>query len=142
MFTLFWWRCNVIYTYHKDFTMPPAGEIFVFGSNFSGIHGAGAAKIAHRKYNAKFGVGFGPTGQSFAIPTKGWSIDDIPISAFKNFIDAFVSYTHVRKNQKFFVTRVGCGLAGYTDKDIAPLFRGCNMNCNFSEEWMCFLEGD
>lgn len=139
-------KSEFIMKYHKDGTQPQNGEIFVFGSNLSGIHGAGAARAAMDHYGAKFGVGVGFTGDSYAIPTKSRGIAfTLPVEEIKEYVDAFKrASANVcgldGKQLQYFVTRVGCGLAGYSDEDIAPLFKGCGDNCNFPEEWKPFLE--
>lgn len=97
-------------------------EVFVFGSNEAGIHGAGAAKIAHLKFGARFREGVGHYGNSYAIPTKDNSIETLPVSEIQKYVDAFVSYARERPYLNFLVTKIGCGLAGYTVNDIAPLF--------------------
>jgi hypothetical protein len=124
---------------HKDFTLPEKKELFVFGSNLAGIHGAGSAKLAASRYLAQYGVGFGKTGKAYAIPTKDINIRTLPLGKIETFVNIFAEYTHDSKH-KFFITRVGCGLAGYKDEDIAPLFRGCNYEvCNFPIEWLKYL---
>jgi len=126
---------------HKDGTLPPDDSwIFVFGSNLRGVHGAGAAWIAKEKFGAQTGVSLGMTGKSFAIPTKDRYMKPLPIEAIAEYVDFFVDFTHDRADLKFWVTRVGCGLAGYKDELIAPLFRWCNSNCSFAEEWKEYLE--
>ena len=134
--------------YHKDGTTPQNGEIFVFGSNLLGIHGAGAAKAAYQHYGAVWGRGDGFSGNSYAIPTKDIKVDTLPLDQIKPYIDRFVAITNMAsgpdhrfsdKPLEFFVTRVGCGLAGYTDAQIAPMFRGAN-NCSFAEQWKEYLE--
>lgn len=127
--------------YHKDGTLPEVGKIvFVFGSNLAGRHGAGAAKVALTTYGARYGVGAGPQGMSYGIPTKDADIDTMPIERIKPYIDRFIKFTYEHPKLEFFVTRIGCGLAGYKDQDIAPLFKGCNDNCNFPEQWKQYLE--
>lgn len=104
-------------------------EIFVFGSNEAGIHGAGAARQALDQFGARWGVGFGPQGKTFAIPTKDWSIRTLPIQHIKPYVNSFLSYALTQPNLVFLVTEIGCGLAGYKPKDIAPLFvRGTVMS--------------
>lgn len=125
--------------FHKDGTQPQSDEVFVFGSNLAGIHGAGAAKQA-LKYGARMGHGVGPCGRSYAIPTKDAELYVLPLQSIKPYIDRFVKATHDYPSIKFFVTRVGCGLAGYKDEDIAPMFRGCGSNCNFPEQWKEYLK--
>lgn len=103
----------------------PKGFIFVFGSNEMGIHGAGAAKLAMDKFRAKLGVGFGMTGSCFAIPTKDWEIIPLPLSAIEHYISRYVAYVKrkISNPWNYYVTRIGCGLAGFTPEQIAPMFK-------------------
>lgn len=96
--------------------------VFVFGSNESGYHGAGAAKFAHERHGAVFGVGFGPQGNSFAIPTKDWNINTLPLAVVQGYVNAFIRYAQEKDYATFHLTKIGCGLAGFTERDIAPLF--------------------
>ena len=98
-------------------------EIFVFGSNESGIHGGGAAKTALELFGAKSGVGFGPQGQSFAIPTKNWRIGRLSPIFIHQYVVRFLAYASLQPELKFYVTEIGCGIAGYTPEDIAWMFR-------------------
>lgn len=100
------------------------GEIFVFGSNMAGIHGAGAAKTA-LKWGAKMGRGFGINGQTFAIPTKGFDIQTLPLHQIELYVELFIDVAWELPDLTFLVTEIGCGLAGYTPEDIAPLFKDC-----------------
>lgn len=128
------------YTYHTDGSKPPLdGTIFVFGSNLAGAHGAGAAKEAFLTYGAVYGKGFGEHGSSWAIPTKDEKIRTISIREIKQFVQEFVAEAS-SSDKSYFITRIGCGLAGYKDQDIAPLFQGAPTNCNFPEEWKMYLE--
>ena len=95
-----------------------ADEVFVFGSNLAGMHGGGAAWVAFRKFGAVMGQGVGPQGQSYAIPTMQGGVDTI-----KPYVDAFIDYAKAHPESFFYVTRIGCGIAGFTDAEIAPLFR-------------------
>ena len=95
-------------------------EIFVFGSNLHGFHSGGAARAAMDKFGAEWGVGVGRTGQTYAIPTMHGGVDVI-----KPYVDEFVEYAKVHPELRFLVTRVGCGIAGFRDEDIAPLFAEC-----------------
>lgn len=98
-------------------------EIFVFGSNEAGKHGAGAAVIAKEKFGAREGQGFGPFGDTFAIPTKEWSVSSpLPLAVIECYAVRFCEYAALRPEKTFLVTQLGCGLAGYTPKDIAPFF--------------------
>jgi hypothetical protein len=113
--------------------------IFVFGSNLAGRHGAGAAKCARENYGAKNGVGIGLTGQSYAIPTKGADLDVLALEYIHHQVKDFLEYARYYEHEVFFVTRIGCGLAGYTDAQIAPMFRGAPENCIFDIKWRDFL---
>ena len=93
-------------------------EVFVFGSNLAGHHMGGAARAAHQKFGAEWGVGVGLTGQSYAIPTMQGGVETI-----RPYVDEFVEFANQHQNMKFLVTRIGCGIAGFNDEEIAPLFR-------------------
>jgi hypothetical protein len=97
-------------------------QVFVFGSNESGIHGAGAALIAKELFGAQQGKGFGPQGRSFAIPTKDWQISTLPPLPIAAYVDRFLQYAILNPKTIFLVTEIGCGYAGYTPIDIAPMF--------------------
>lgn len=109
--------------------------IFVFGSNLAGRHGKGAAKTAKEDWGAEYGIGIGRTGDAYAIPTKGYRLEVLPLWVIKRHIDDFIEYANNNPTLEFFVTRVGCGLAGYKDNEIAPLFRNAPSNCKLSKEW-------
>lgn len=93
-------------------------EIFVFGSNEAGIHGGGAAKIAREKFGAIYGVPFGLMGQSFAIPTKDENLETLLLSNIQNYLVSFIKFAIDSPQLKFYLTKIGCGLAGYTTNDI------------------------
>lgn len=109
--------------------------IFVFGSNEAGIHGAGAALEARKNHGAKLGIGFGHVGNSFAIPTKDENIKTLPLSTIKKYVQMFLAYAESTPEETYQVTRIGCGLAGYTDADIAPMFEHAPLNCILPEGW-------
>lgn len=109
--------------------------VFVFGSNEAGIHGSGAALDARRHRGAVYGKGFGHFGNSFAIPTKDLHIKTLPLENIKNYVNLFIDYANAHPELRFEVTRIGCGLAGYTDADIAPMFAGTPENCELPEGW-------
>lgn len=113
--------------------------IFVFGSNKSGIHGAGAAAFAHKRLGAEWGVGEGMTGRCYALPTKGHKIEFIPIEEIKEAVDRFLAYASEHPDHDFKVTQVGCGLGGFTPEDIAPLFYSHPKNCHFDVKWQNWL---
>lgn len=126
--------------FHKDGSRPLYDHIFVFGSNLAGIHGAGAAQAARLYYGAVSGLGIGPQGRSYAIPTKDEKFKCLSLDIIRHYVEGFVKYTKSHPELEFFVTRVGCGLAGNLDEDIAPMFKECGDNCSFAEEWKEYLE--
>ena len=98
-------------------------EIFVFGSNLAGRHGKGAALVAKQKFGAKQGQCSGFTGQCYAIPTKDRSLNTLPLDKIKISVSMFLwQATHYNTDLTFLVTPIGCGLAGYTPEQIAPMF--------------------
>lgn len=92
-------------------------EVFVFGSNLAGMHGGGAARVARMRFGAVTGVGVGPQGQSYAIPTMQGGTETI-----QPYVDQFIDYAKANPGKRFLVTPIGCGIAGFTPDDIAPLF--------------------
>ena len=92
-------------------------EVFVFGSNLRGMHGGGAAWIAYKKFGAIMGQGVGLQGQSYAIPTMQGGVETI-----RPYVDEFIAFAQEHPELTFLVTRIGCGIAGFTDEEIAPLF--------------------
>lgn len=93
-------------------------EVFVFGSNLQGIHAGGAAFIARMEFGAKMGVGIGLQGQSYAIPTMQGGVDTI-----KPYVDDFIKFASEHPEKDFLVIRIGCGIAGFSPEEIAPLFK-------------------
>ncbi len=98
-------------------TQLKADEVFVFGSNLAGMHGGGAAYVAFKKFGAIMGCGVGLQGQSYAIPTMQGGVETI-----KPYVDEFITFVADHPELFFYVTRIGCGIAGFRDKEIAPLF--------------------
>ena len=94
-------------------------EVFVFGSNLVGMHGGGAARVAVQRFGAVMGQGVGPQGQSYAIPTMQGGVETI-----KPYVDEFIEFAKTHPELFFYVTRIGCGIAGFRDEEIAPLFAG------------------
>ena len=107
-------------------------EIFVFGSNLAGMHGGGAARMAYNSFGAEWGVGVGRTGQCYAIPTMQGGIETI-----RPYVDEFIDYAKQHPELLFLVTRVGCGIAGFSDEHIAPLFKEASEmeNISLPEGW-------
>lgn len=94
-----------------------SNEIFVFGSNLAGVHGGGAARVAYKKFGAVWGQGVGLQGQSYGIPTMHGGVDRI-----QPYVDEFIIFAEDHPELNFLVTRIGCGIAGFKDGEIAPLF--------------------
>lgn len=92
-------------------------EIFVFGSNLQGLHGGGAARLAYQHFGAVMGQGVGLQGQSYGIPTMQGGVDTI-----RPYVDEFIAFARAHADLTFLVTRIGCGIAGFTVEEIAPLF--------------------
>ena len=93
------------------------GEVFVFGSNLQGWHGGGAARAAYNKLGAVWGQGTGLQGRSYAIPTMQGGVETI-----EPYVDTFIEFAKTHPEMRFLVTRIGCGIAGFKDSEIAPLF--------------------
>ncbi|MDO4703872.1 hypothetical protein [Tannerella sp.] len=93
-------------------------QIFVFGSNLQGMHAGGAARIASEKFGAIWRQGVGLQGQCYAIPTMQGGVETI-----QPYVDEFIAFAEAHPKQIFLVTSIGCGIAGFTAEEIAPLFR-------------------
>lgn len=113
----------------KDFSSRPrftpdfitkieSDEVFVFGSNLKGMHAGGAARVAYDRFGAEWGNGVGMQGRAYAIPTMHGGVPDI-----KPYVDDFIEFARNNTDKYFYVTRIGCGIAGFSDAEIAPLFR-------------------
>lgn len=92
-------------------------EVFVFGSNLQGAHGGGAARMAYENFGAVWGKGVGMYGKTYAIPTMQGGVGTI-----KPYVDDFLQFVSVHGELDFLVTEIGCGIAGFTPHEIAPLF--------------------
>jgi hypothetical protein len=121
--------------FHVDATAPDLSSVFVFGSNLAGRHGKGAAKLAKENFGAETGVGEGLMIKSYAIPTKDIALKTLPLPQVKKSVEAFIAFAKQHQDVPFFVTRIGCGLAGYSNADIAPMFALAPSNCSFAKEW-------
>lgn len=105
-----------VYTPENITSLGP-DEVFVFGSNLAGNHAGGAARVARERFGAVMGQGVGMQGQSYAIPTMQGGVETI-----KPYVDEFIALAREWDQTTFWVTRIGCGIAGFTDEEIAPLF--------------------
>ena len=115
-------------------------NIFVFGSNLAGVHGAGAARDARLYWGAKVGIGVGLCGQSYALPTKDDCIVTLPLSEIGQHVKKFLEFSKNHPDKKFLVTAVGCGLAGYKPEDIALFFFEAPQNCILPDEFISCYE--
>jgi hypothetical protein len=121
--------------FSKELFTHEANNIFTFGSNLAGRHGAGAAKFAKEYCGAQYGNGFGLQGKSFAIPTKDEFLRVLPLNAIEQYVRQFLYFALQNPNLTFYVTRIGCGLSGYQDSQIAPMFADSPQNCILPDAW-------
>lgn len=110
-------------------------KVFVFGSNLAGRHGKGAALFARQNRGAIYGQGIGRQGDSYAIPTKDSFLETLAIWDIEFHVKQFLEYAAEHGQEVFEVTKIGCGLAGYMERDIAPLFKDAPPNCELPEGW-------
>lgn len=113
--------------------------IFVFGSNLDGNHAGGAARFAVTAKGAQQRVAEGPTGDAYALPTVGHNYQTMTLAKVHEHIRKFLYFSRRHPDKEFQVTRIGCGIAGFTDGEIAPLFRGAPPNCLFDSVWKPWL---
>jgi len=111
-------------------------QVFVFGSNKAGRHGAGAAKFAWNKCGAVWGIGNGRVAMSYAIPTKNEVIETLPLSEIQIYVNEFLDYARENKDIDFQLTPIGCGLAGYKPVDISPMFKDSPANVILPPEFL------
>jgi len=116
-------------------SMNDGKNIFVFGSNLRGRHGKGAAYEAFIHWGATYGVGVGRIGQSYAIPTKDSPNEVLTLSEITLYVDQFIEYAKAHPELTFLVTKIGCGLAGFHESQIAVLFLLAPPNCVLPEGW-------
>lgn len=114
-------------------------NIFVFGSNRQGRHGKGAAKYAEDHWGAVYGRGEGRQGMAYAIPTKDTPYATLRLEEIQDHVNTFIEYARRHPRLKFLITEIGCGLAGYSPKYIAPLFVNAPANCEFTDSFKVVL---
>lgn len=102
----------------------PLAEVFVFGSNEAGRHGKGAALHARQQYGAEYGVGRGRTGSAYALPTKDRTLRPVSIEELRLNVDEFIRYAEAQSHERFILTPVGCGLAGFAASEVAAMLIG------------------
>ena len=118
---------------HKHTPADP--RIFVFGSNLAGIHGAGAAKYAMLELSARPREGIGMTGHCYALPTCRMPGEPLPLDIIEKFINDFIEFALSNPSIRFFVSAVGCGIAGFSEEQIAPYFANAPNNCDLPPNW-------
>ena len=114
-------------------------KVFVFGSNLAGIHGAGSAREACKNHGALWGCGIGPQENSYAIPTKDEFLETLLLDCIRVHVKNFLAYARDNPDMEFNIVAIGCGLAGYTPKDIAPMFAEYPPNCILPAEFLDIL---
>ena len=103
-------------------------DIFVFGSNEQGIHGKGAALYAAKAWGAVRGIGSGLQGMSYAIPTKSTPRHTLSLEKVESYVQEFIAYAQGHPDNRFLLSKIGCGLAGFSEAEISPLFKGSPAN--------------
>jgi hypothetical protein len=103
-------------------------RVFVFGSNLAGLHYGGSAAHAHKAHGAEWGVGVGITGNSYAIPTLDADFKPLSLEVIQRYVSDFMAYAKANNGTGFDVVAIGCGVAGFTPEQIAPMFAGYNRN--------------
>lgn len=110
-------------------------RIFVFGSNLLGIHGGGAAWYARNKLGAVMGVGEGLTGRTYALPTCYKPGEPVTLEELQVYVQNFLDFANENPDMQFFVSAVGCGIAGFTEDEVSPLFANAPVNCDLPPGW-------
>lgn len=129
---------NEVERYHELMQQLP-NAVFVYGANTGGLHGAGAARAAWDQYGALMGRGEGLVGRSYGIPTKNDRLETLAYYDIAKYVKRFLLFAQLAPLHNFVVTRVGCGLAGLTDEEMAPLFAEATTNVHLPPEWLPFL---
>lgn len=109
--------------------------IFCFGSNLAGRHGKGSALEARLHHGAIYGQGVGLQGNSYGIPTKDHNLKILSLNEIKPYVDQFLLFAEARPDWIFTIVKIGCGLAGYQETDIIPLFKDAPINCHLPKGW-------
>lgn len=115
-------------------------EIFVFGSNLAGIHGAGSALHARKYYGALQTIGVGLQGHAYAIPTKDRFLRVLSLDTIRGYVDEFLVFARAHPEMQFKIVPIGCGLAGFRPVQMAPLFAKAPHNCSLPQEFREVLD--
>lgn len=135
------YACAPTVNFHSGHIAPNQNDgsnIFVFGANLAGRHGRGAAKEACLSWGAVYGC-ISESGEAYGIPTKDKSLRTLPLDKIQYYVEIFLDYAAENPQNTFLVTRIGCGLAGYTDAEIAPMFSSSPDNVLLPPEWKSLL---
>lgn len=111
-------------------------QVFVFGANAQGMHGAGAARLAHERFGAVWGEGRGLHGQSYAIDTMSG------LATIEREVAELLAFAREHPELELLVTEIGCGIAGHTPAEVAPAFRGASENVLLPPRFAALLDGD
>lgn len=128
----------------ENITIVSSDMRILVGTNESGIHGTGIARMATENWGLQWGIGFGPSGFCFGLPTKDWMIKQLPLGVIEQYAERYIEYCQIATKLKHYVTKVGCGLAGYTVPDIAPFFQRCRRYNNMwlPQDFIDFYNGE
>lgn len=126
--------------FHVDGSRADKTDIFVFGSNMGGQHLGGAAAAAHKLFGARWGDSIGRTGNAYAIPTLDESFNQMTIYDIRCKVEIFLEYARMNPDMNFFVTAIGCGIAGFTHEEIAPMFDYAPENCSLPDVWIPYVK--
>lgn len=117
----------------------------LIGTNEGGHHGSGIARVAYDNWGLTYGHGFGPCGNCFGLPTKDWFINTLPIDVIENYVDRYKHWVKgTLDKHDHYITKVGCGLAGYTVPDISPIFESFlkfKKGVWFPQDFLDFYDG-
>ena len=120
---------NKVFT-PENITKLKQNEVFVFGSNKAGNHVGGAARVAVEKFGAIMGHGEGLQGQSYAIPTLDEQMDKVSTEELTRSVRRFADYTRHNTDKVFYVTKIGCGIAGFSVEEIVEVFKSVSFGDN------------
>lgn len=115
------------------------GKVFVFGSNMAGQHYGGSAAAALAEHGAIWGLAVGPAGNSYAIPTLSGAFEKLPLEIIDTYVRQFIGHAEENPELRFNVVAIGCGIAGFTPDEIAPMFKGAPSNCDLPLEFKAVL---
>jgi len=119
----------------KHITHLKQNQIFIFGSNGLGKHIGGAARQAFEKFGAQMGVSEGWCGQAYAFPTLNKHFQKCSMRQLRASRDRLFKVCEQNPEYEFLLTKIGCGIAGFKDAEIKPLFDVHPINLTMPIEW-------